>query len=276
VSESSTRQEAPKLRRRRSRDIYGWVLVASLLAHTVLVFGISFVMPSQAGNRDFSPPMKIMLVSTPTDEEPEQAEALAQANSLGEPDGQEPPLIALDATTTSAGDARKRERLLLEEQADAWLNPSTEQPAERGDRVSAKQREALMESIDVAFLNAQSNPRERFVHANTRSSALAPYIESWRLLVERVGNLNYPDEAKRRQLEGELVLDVAVHADGSVDSVRILRSSGHKVLDDGAERIVQIAAPFDPFSEEMRRDYDILHIIRTWKFSRNTITDITR
>ena len=96
------------------------------------------------------------------------------------------------------------------------------------------------------------------------------------MVVERVGNLNYPDAARRQQLEGELVLDVAVRADGSVADVTVLRSSGHKMLDDGAVRIVRIAAPFEEIPESLRRDYDILHIIRTWRFSHNTLADVTR
>ncbi len=247
-----------------------------MLAHVVVVFGISFVMPSQAGNRDFSPPMKIMLVSTPSEQAPDEANALAQSDSVGEADAEEPPLLAMSTRAASAGAQRERERLLMEEQANAWLNPAPEESATPGEAVPLENRETLVEQIDVAFLNARAQPRERYVHSSTRASELAPYLESWRLQTERVGNLNYPDAARRDRIEGELVLDVAVRADGSVEGVDILRSSGHKVLDDGAERIVTIAAPFEPFSEEMRRDYDILHIIRTWRFSRNTVTDVTR
>jgi protein TonB len=252
------------------------VLIASVLVHAVIVFGISFVMPSQAGNSDFSPPMKIILVSTPADTAPENADALAQSNSVGEAAAEEPPLIALESQSRAKGETRELERILLEEQADAWLNPEAEPPAEQGEAVSANERGALVDSIDVAFLNATSAPRELFVRSSARMSSLAPYLENWRLLVERVGNINYPDAAKQQRLEGELILDVVVRSNGTVDSVRILRSSGHKVLDDGAKRIVQIAGPFEPFSEEMVRDYDILHIIRTWKFSADKVTDITR
>lgn len=233
-------------------------------------------MPSQAGNRDFSPPMKIILVSTPSETAPENADALAQSNSVGDTDAEEPPLIALESKYRAKGEAREMERILLEEQAEAWLNPEAEPPAEPENVVSANERRTLVDNIDLAFLNATSSPREKFVKSSARMSSLAPYLENWRTLVERVGNINYPDAAKQQRLEGELILDVVVRSDGAVDNVRILRSSGHKILDDGAKRIVQIAGPFEPFSEEMVRDYDILHIIRTWKFSADKITDITR
>jgi periplasmic protein TonB len=81
--------------------------------------------------------------------------------------------------------------------------------------------------------------------------------------------MNYPEEARRDQLYGSLRLMVAITPDGTLKDVRILDSSGYKVLDDAAIRIVKQAAPFAPFPEEMRRNTDILEIIRTWQFRRN-------
>lgn len=260
---------------RRARDRFGWVLIASLLAHGLVVFGISFVMPSQAENRQFSPPLKITLVSAPTETPPEASDVLAQADSRGEADAVEPTLFSVDGGA-SAASAEAAERLLLEEQLDAWLAPEADPATASETARGVRDRDELIESIDIAFLNAQARPRELYVHANTRASEIAPYLENWRLLMERVGNLNYPDAAKNRNLEGELILDVTVRSDGSVAGIDMLRSSGHKVLDDGAERIVRIAAPFDPFPESMSRDYDTLHIIRTWKFSQDSIQEITR
>ena len=267
----------PPDRRRqyRSRGRFGWVLLFSLLVHSILVLGISFVMPSQAGNRGFAPSMKIMLVSTPSDTEPEDTDTLAQSNSLGEEEGAEPLRRSMDGGARLV-EQLEREQLLLEQQVNAWLSSEPRADARDVPVMEHADRAALMKSIDTAYLNAQANPRERFVHANSRVSDLAPYLENWRMVVERVGNLNYPDAARRRQLEGELVLDVAVRADGSVAGITVLRSSGHQLLDDSAERIVRMAAPFEEIPESLRRDYDILHIIRTWRFSRDTLADVTR
>ena len=96
----------------------------------------------------------------------------------------------------------------------------------------------------------------------------AQYVDNWRLKIERIGNLNYPSEAKARRLYGSLQLTVAIKADGEVESVEVNRSSGHKVLDQAAIRIVRLAAPFDRFPDNIRRDTDILHITRTWTFTR--------
>ena len=91
-------------------------------------------------------------------------------------------------------------------------------------------------------------------------------MEAWRAKVERVGNLNYPEAARKRNLSGSLILDVALSADGSINQITIRRSSGQKVLDDAAIRIVELASPYAPFPAQVRKETDILHITRTWQF----------
>lgn len=111
-------------------------------------------------------------------------------------------------------------------------------------------------------------PREKFVSARTREHKYAAYMDAWRIKVEAIGNLNYPEEARRQGLTGELVLDVALKQDGSVKYMTVLRSSGSSILDEAALRIVRLAAPFAPFPEAIRSETDFLHIIRTWRFER--------
>ncbi|MBK5967765.1 MULTISPECIES: TonB family protein [Thiorhodovibrio] len=111
--------------------------------------------------------------------------------------------------------------------------------------------------------------RRKAISASTQEYIYANYLESWRRKVERIGNLNYPEEAKEKHLFGSLVLQVAVRADGSLESVRVLRSSGHDVLDQAAVRIVELAAPFAPFPKDIRARHDVLDITRTWQFLRN-------
>ncbi|MBK1649982.1 energy transducer TonB [Rhabdochromatium marinum] len=111
--------------------------------------------------------------------------------------------------------------------------------------------------------------RRKAINANTQDYIYANYLESWRRKVERIGNLNYPEEAKEKRLFGSLVLQVSVRADGSLEGVRVLRSSGHQVLDQAAVRIVELAAPFAPFPKDIRAHHDVLDITRTWQFMRN-------
>lgn len=136
----------------------------------------------------------------------------------------------------------------------------------------------ITRSFAMASLNAElqqklelraRRPRRKFISANTKEFRFAAYMEAWRAKVERVGNINYPDEARQRDLSGSLLLDVAINPDGSVSEITVRRSSGLKVLDDAAVRIVELASPFARFPDDFLKEIDILHVTRTWKFLNN-------
>ena len=114
-----------------------------------------------------------------------------------------------------------------------------------------------------------AGPRRKFISASSREYKYAAYMEAWRAKVERVGNLNYPEEAKQRGISGNLVLDVALTPDGNIHQITVRRSSGRKILDEAAIRIVELAAPYAPFPPSIRADTDLLHITRTWQFLHN-------
>jgi len=139
--------------------------------------------------------------------------------------------------------------------------------------------ELMQRSLEIARLEAQTSrdyetyqkrPKRKFVGARTQEYRFARYVEDWRIKVERIGNLNYPEAAKRDQLYGNLQLTVGIKSDGSLESVEINRPSGKKVLDEAAIRIVKLAGQngFAPFPPDISRDTDILHITRTWAFTR--------
>lgn len=127
----------------------------------------------------------------------------------------------------------------------------------------------LTEALERKSEAYARRPRRQAVSASTKEYKYASYLEAWRRKVERIGNLNYPDEAKRNRLYGNLMLQVSVRTDGSVEGIRLLHSSGHKVLDDAAMRIVRLAAPYAPFPADIRAETDILDINRTWQFLSN-------
>ncbi|MBL8488606.1 MAG: TonB family protein [Rhodocyclaceae bacterium] len=109
-------------------------------------------------------------------------------------------------------------------------------------------------------------PRKKNIGARVEEYRFAQYVEDWRLKVERVGNLNYPEAAKGKAY-GSLLLSVIIRADGSVQQVLVDRSSGHRVLDEAARRIVQMASPYAAFPPDIARDTDIIEITRTWTFT---------
>jgi protein TonB len=127
----------------------------------------------------------------------------------------------------------------------------------------------LSAELDRKLEARSQRPRRKFISASTREYKYASYMEAWRAKVERVGNLNYPDDARKNNISGSLILDVALNADGSVNQITVRRSSGSKVLDDAAIHIVELSSPFAPFPNQIRKETDILHITRTWQFLDN-------
>jgi len=138
--------------------------------------------------------------------------------------------------------------------------------------------ELLSNSFEIATSNNEvrrkmiertKRPKRKFISASTKEYEYATYMDAWRRKVERVGNLNYPEEAKKLNLTGSLRLDVALNKDGTINEITLRKSSGEKLLDDAAIRIVELAAPFSPFPKNIENQVDILHILRTWQFINN-------
>ena len=134
-------------------------------------------------------------------------------------------------------------------------------------------RDVLEKKLEMAKLAAEiqqesqayaKRPKKKYISANTKEYQYAAYMSAWVARVERIGNLNYPDEARREQMHGELVLTVALRKDGTIKSIDVIESSGHKLLDDSAIRIVNQSAPFPPIPAE--DGVDELYVTRTWQF----------
>lgn len=263
------------------------ILVSTTL-HVVVIFSLS---PLAVDPRLFEPPFKpldVILVNARTEARPLNPEALAQVNLDG--GGTEKarqatsplPLSPEDSIAVSQAEARvqaleqQAHDLMLRLKADYTLSETRPEPQPEARPPTPP--DLAMRSLEMARLAArideqweayQKRPRRMFIGARAEEFAFARYVEDWRLKVERIGNLNYPEAAKRNKLYGSLVLTVSINADGTVESVVIERSSGSKILDAAALRIVEMAAPFAPFPEEMRRRVDILGITRTWTFTRS-------
>ncbi len=132
---------------------------------------------------------------------------------------------------------------------------------------AALEMDRLQAQIDKQQDEYQKRPKRKFIGARTKEYRFALYVESWRQKVERIGNMNYPEAAKAQKLYGQLRMTVSIKADGSIESVVIDKGSGSKVLDDAAKRIVELAAPYTRFPDDIKKDTDILSITRTWTFT---------
>ena len=115
----------------------------------------------------------------------------------------------------------------------------------------------------------QKRPKRKFIGARTQEYRFALYVEAWRQKIEKIGNLNYPKAAKDNKLYGQLRLTVSIKADGSLEGIEINKSSGSKVLDEAARHIVELAAPYASFPDDIRKDTDILSVTRTWTFTQD-------
>lgn len=278
------------------RDRLVTTLAFALLLHALVILGVTFT--TNDGGPDGERALEIVLVNAPTDDPPEQADYLADAAQSGA--GNIDERVRPRSPDATWGDpTASTNRADGESTLDGQFNepdPRDDRPdvANLTDPLVASTRGHLsfvltleagggaaapssygtqlpLPSIPAdtdahAALAYSENPRERFVSVNTEEVLYAAYLHQWRERVERVGNLNYPDEARRQGLRGALELEVALGPNGNVRRLRVRSSSGHRVLDDAAMRIVYMASPFAPFPDDLRREVDLLRFVFVWEF----------
>jgi periplasmic protein TonB len=276
------------------RTRMGAALAVSLALHLFLMFAVGFKMPDKAALSNLHQPLEVVLVNAKTVSKPVKADALAQANLDGggntdaDRRAKSPlPLTQQKKQATEITFAQRRveqlereaKELLAQKKSKTKVAASPPQPAPQEQTKDAPNAVDLMQrSLEIARLEAQINrdwdsyqkrPRRRFVGARTQEFRFARYIEDWRIKIERIGELNYPQAAREQKLYGSLVVTVSIRGDGSLEKTEINRSSGSRILDEAALRIVKLAAPFAPFSADIAKDTDILSITRTWTFTRS-------
>lgn len=267
-------------------------LALSLALHLLIVAGVRFKAPDWKATKGTST-LDVVLVNSKSASKPNKADALAQANldGGGNTDAKrraQSPLPVLDQEQAHAesgeksGEVRQMEReaqvLMTQLKSKAVIDqPADKTVAPDGKPDISNATDLRLRSLDAARLEAQisqnwdkyqERPKRKFIGARTQEYRFARYVEDWRIKVEKVGNLNYPEEARRRKIYGSLALTVSIRSSGEVDSIEVSRPSGHKELDEAAVRIVRLAAPYSPFPDDIRRDTDIVSITRTWMFTK--------
>ena len=269
-------------------------LLVSIAIHAVVVAGVSFKMPDKNLLSNLHQPLEVVLVNAKSTTKPAQPDALAQANLDGggntdarrraksplpvtrEDKQAVDPTLAARRTEQLEQEARQ---LMTQAKAQAQVESAPPlAPAQSETRAEPNATDLMQRSLEIARLEAQisrdwdsyqKRPRRRFIGARTQEFRFARYIEDWRLKIERIGELNYPQAARDQKVYGSLVVTVSIKADGALEKVEINRASGWKVLDEAALHIVKLAAPFAPFPADIYRDTDILSITRTWMFTRS-------
>ena len=264
-------------------------VLTSVTVHLFLLLAIGgkFFDPSQ-----FAPPhnvMDVVLVNAKAAAKPTKADALAQANLDGGGNTDEKrraktPLPAIEQSAAqNARQAQERVKQLEQEMknlmtqvrstAKVMQGEITRKASGTPDPVSTA--DVMQKSIEIQRLEAQiareydsyqQRPKRKYVGGRTQEYRFARYVDNWRQKIERVGNLNYPLQARARGIHGAVQVTVAIKANGEVEDIEIHTTRVDKILKDAVRRIVTLSTPFDRFPDDFKRDTDILHITRTWIF----------
>jgi protein TonB len=288
---AAIRHPAPETTRVRPADRLGFTLFLAAALHLALILGLGFTLSEP---KQISKTLEITLSTFKSEEKPKDADFLAQDNQQGSgtlehkaspktteqatfqdtevrkvtPPAAPPPSTqpepAKTVVTTRSPQQQKAE---VKQQTQPQPEPQSA-PAFDSSQLSAEIASLEAELAKDVERYAKRPRVSRQNSAATMRDISAWYRDEWRKKVERIGNLNYPDEARRQQIYGSLRMLVTINRDGTVQELRVIESSGQPVLDDAALRIVRLAAPFAPFTGELAQKYDQVEIIRTWRFER--------
>lgn len=277
-------------------DRLTFTVFLALAIHAAIILGITFTFSDKSQSMHT---MEVTLAQHRSKNRPDKADYLAQFNQAGSGTLEKKAMLTspteaefhdTEIRTTSPRQqaaavptTEKIEKPVLTTTADSKTVAASRADVDEPEPAEAEQpveQTLLQRSLEIASLEARlaqqrqayaKRPRiKRLTSLSTASSVDAFYLNSWRRKVEKIGNLNYPAEARRNKIYGSLRLMVAIYPDGSLKDVELLESSGHRILDDAAVHIVELASPFAPFPDELRQTTDVLEIIRTWQFRKNS------
>ena len=263
----------------------------SACVHAIIILGVGFTYFEELNSE---PALEITMAQYRSEIAPEDADFLAQENQIGsgvldEAAAPSTPfesdfnadnineVLPVPEAPNIVNELQQQDTAVITALQDddsiaqqlELLEPEDEQPV--ADEVAPDELSlaiaSLQAQLDLKRQTYARRPRKYTISsASTKKSHDALYLDNWRRRIEAVGNINYPDEARRMQMYGNVRMLVALQPTGRIDEVRILLSSGHTVLDQAALNIVNLAAPFEPFPDELRAEADILEIIRTFRF----------
>jgi len=270
-------------------------LIVSVAIHAVLLT-VHFKFPTIDPFRHVAPVLEVVLVNSRSARAPVNADKVAQTDMDG--GGNTPralrattnlPVIA-DSTAEAQVQVAARRVQQLEQEAQRLMArigekgpvvSKTTAPLEQliktdlekmTDVSSEAQRIARLEAeISKQWQAYQELPKRTFIGSRTTGAVYAEYVDEWRQKIERVGTANFPAEARARQEFGTVLVTIAIKSDGSVEKIEIDRSSGSEVLDAAVRHIVELSMPYKAFPPKVRQETDILHITRTWSFTRSDL-----
>lgn len=269
-------------------------LAASVLLHIVVISLVTFTLPDKnmAAN---DKPLEVVLVNAKSKTRPTKALALAQYNLDGggntdaDRRAKSPlPILRNDPQSSDVAVAQKRVAQLEQEVRQVMTQYKSRTAVPSGLTQPAQQVQPLPDtppsltqadvqrSLNIQRLEAevsklwdsyQKRPRRHSIGASATEYRFARYVEDWRVKVERLGESNYPQAARDGKIYGSLLLTVSIRSNGNIENIELRRSSGNKILDEAAIRIVRMGAPYAAFPADVAKDTDVLDISRTWRFT---------
>ena len=274
-----------------SSDRLGMMLLVAVVIHTLVILGVAFdVVTPKKENSEKA--LDVIVVRNPVPEKNDKkADFLAQQSQKGggehekkqrltsqpaKPTLKPQPVKKTETAPTPPAKSAPEKKIIVQQQAKKKKKVTESKPKTKNipKKINVDQLLASTQSeinritaeLDSIERRHSKKPRRKHINSSTQEYKYASYLTAWRKKVEDIGNLNYPDEAKRKKIYGNILMTVVLKPDGKVSRIRIRKSSGHKILDDAAIRIVKLAAPFAPFPKNIRNETDELVITRTWQF----------
>lgn len=268
-------------------------LPAAAVLHGAVILGTGFGLP-EPNIAKKSTLLDITIVRTESDVAPKDADFVAQSNQQGSGSLEEKSRITSPFASDNPSDTDGDQTFASEETApEIVVKPEPKILTTKGKTNKVIQKPIEEEEVkepkvvsndisekaeEIATLMAEMNkdeqryakrPRIHFVDSISAKSAVeAEYINNWAKKLERIGNINFPEEAIRRSLSGTLILNATLDRAGRVVEMEITVSSGNRTLDSAALRIVKLAAPYQPLPSEVRKKYDRLNITRSIVFNK--------
>jgi len=270
-------------------DVLTIALFVAAAVHAIIILGVSF--DPFLNELRTPPPLEVVLVQKSDSERPEEADYLAESAQDGggendeaarpaapftsdqdlDTDGIAPtPMVASDPAPSDAAD----DAVLTNVFSDREVKSDSEEQ-DTSEETKQQAEVKVDNSFEIARLQAEidrqqertaKRPKKKWLTARTHEATSAKYMYRWVEKVERIGNLNYPDAVRREKLSGAVVMTVGILKNGAIESILVEESSGQRILDDAAKRIVQLASPFEPLVGKLGEETDILYITRTWDF----------
>ena len=263
----------------RSRDRMSMTIFLAIAFHAILIAGVSFSFFERKPKNE--PMLDLTLVDSQTEKAPKKADYRAQANQKGggntrkrirqtspvniaSRNPQKGNRLNTRRTRRQSGQRSRSDRMLTADKSDMIVSSRNRRKSTR-----KQQRTSMAEIMrsDQAWRAYSQRPDPKYLHANSRRFVDTEYLLSFTRKVERIGNLNYPDTARRKGLSGSLLLEVTLAPNGKLRSISVLESSGHRLLDNAAVRIVRLAAPFPRIPKQVLQGKNELRIVNTWQFS---------